>query len=177
MNAFLIFRHFVWSKEERLTLHQFQRQLAILMMFNTYDIEEGEEMEQTHQRQSKRNRHEVPDAHKLMVAPPHAKYYVGKLTYKWDLTASQKYQQLVCSTGCGTKTQIYCACNRYNWICKHCHIIKHVLTAHSGDNGNSSSQNSWKNSRKCVKKTKIQKIPKMKTREPNPQATYGNHTI
>ena len=87
-----------------LPLHQFQRQLAILMMFNTYDVEEGEETKQTQQHQSKRNRREVPDAHKLMVAPPHAKCYVGKPGYKWDLTASQKYQQLACSTGCGTKT-------------------------------------------------------------------------
>ena len=71
------------------------------MMFNTYGIESGRETEESQQRQSKRNRGDVPDKHKLMTAPPHAKRYryKEKHIYKWNLTASQPYQQQVIVIG------------------------------------------------------------------------------
>jgi len=56
VNTFLIFPYFVWSKEERLTLHQFQRQLAVMMIFNPYDTDSGRETEESQQHQRKRNR-------------------------------------------------------------------------------------------------------------------------
>ena len=133
------------------------------MMFNTYDVEEGEETEQTHQRRSKRNRREAPDAHKLMVAPNHAKCYLGKPTYKWDLTVSQKYQQQRCSTGYETKTRTYCHCHQFAWLCKPCHI-KHVLTVHSDDNSDDS--NSTQNSRRLVKSAQ-KKIKKLENQTRN----------
>ena len=104
MNTFLIFQYFVWNNEERLTLHQFQRLLAIMMMFNTYDTNSSQETEESHQHQRKRNRRDVPDAHKLITAPAHTKCYVGKPKYKWDLTASKPYQQRACSAGYGKQT-------------------------------------------------------------------------
>ena len=123
------FWYFVWSKEERLTLHQFWRKLATLMMFNTYDIEGGQKTEETQQHRRKRNRGDITDEHTLITTPPHAKLHEGKPKYKWNFTSKQKYQQLACSAGCKTQTQAYCRCNPYKWICKHCHM-KHVVTVH-----------------------------------------------
>ena len=161
VNTFLIFQYFVWTKEENLNLHQFRRKLAILMMFNTYDVEEGEETEHTHQHRSKRNRRESPYAHDLITAPNQAKCYLGKPTYKWDLTASQKYQQQRCFTGCGNRTRTYFHCNRFASLCKPCHI-KHVLTVHSGDNNSdsNSSQNSPKTVKSAQKQLKYNKTHK-----------------
>ena len=132
-----------------------RRQLPILMMFNRYDLEDGEETEQSQQRQCKRTRREVPDTNKLMIALAHAKCYVGKPTYKLDLTAKQQYQQKACSNGCRIKSQTYCACNWYKWICKHCHV-KHVLTVHNRDNSDSSSQKSGHKDENARKRKKTE---------------------
>ena len=59
------------------------------MIFNTYNVESEREIEESKQRQSKRAREDVADKHKLLVAPRYTKYYEGKPTYKWNLTASQ----------------------------------------------------------------------------------------
>ena len=84
-----------------------------------------------------------------MTAPAHAKRYEGRQKYKWNLTASQKYQQLACSAGCKTQTRTYCRYNRYKWIYKYCHV-KHVVTVLNGNNSDSSGQND-ENTRKRQK--------------------------
>ena len=145
------------------------------MMFNTYDTDSTQDTEESPQHRSKRNRRDVPDAHKLMIAPAHAKCYEGHPKYKWDLTVSQPYQQRACSSkcpaGCTKQTQTYCNCNRYKWVCKYCHV-KHVIAVHDENNSDSSSQNSGEKRWKCTKKTKISKL---KTKKPNPQPNYGIH--
>ena len=116
-------------------------------MFNTYDTDSTQHTDESPQRRSKRNVRDLPDAHKLMIAPQHAKCYEGYPKYKWDLTASQpyQYQQRTCSSKCSAdytkQTRTYCNCNRYKWICKHCHV-KHVISVHNRYNSDSSSQNS-----------------------------------
>ena len=73
VNYFFVLCNFVRKKEERSTLHQLQRKLAITMMYNTYGIEDDTESEDTCVRQSKRNREDKITQHTLLAVPSHAK--------------------------------------------------------------------------------------------------------
>ena len=75
------------------------------MMFNTYDVEDGKESEETQERRSKRNRGDITDQHTLLTVPAYAKCYKGRPVYKWNCTQKAKYRQLACSWVAGNRNK------------------------------------------------------------------------
>ena len=112
VNCYLAFRYFVWKDEDqRMEFMSFRSKFAWALINNEYIASE----EAARTRGKKRNRE---NDHCYVSAPPHAKTWMGT---KWNLSASQRYQQHRCSVpGCNERTRKYCQCSVGVWYCQSC---------------------------------------------------------
>ena len=123
VNCYLIFKYFVWKNEEKLTLHQFRKKLALQLIENIHLTEETEE-----RLVGTRSRSE--NLHEFLTAPKHARKCERRI---WDLTATAPYQQYVCrGVGCKRQVRTYCSCTPGHWLCSSCYS-DHVVEALSAD--------------------------------------------
>jgi hypothetical protein len=127
VNTFLCFRHFVWGKGNAIYFHAFRRALSIEMMLNTYD--EDDRVEDCNNEPRRSPRQTTVNNHQLTTAPLHcAKWNIRD---GWIENCKNPYQQVRCSTKCGTQTRTYCSCDPGTFYCSSCHV-SHVHVVLSG---------------------------------------------
>jgi len=59
----------------------------------------------------------ISSVHMLMTAPNHAKLYRNR---QWTCTTRARFQQYMCTHGCGKKIGTYCTCTPGRWVCCQC---------------------------------------------------------
>jgi hypothetical protein len=110
VNAFLALRYFTFAKGTIAgcpTLIVFRRRLAWQLIRNSWIVAE----------ESVGGLDGMLSVHKLMTAPNHAKSYRNR---QWTCTAAARFQQYMCTHGCGKKIRTYCACTPGRWVCCQC---------------------------------------------------------
>ena len=131
VNAFLCFRHWVWNKVDRMYFHAFRRALSIEMMQNTYDEDGGVVDSNSEPRRSPRQA--TVNNHELTSAPKNCTKW--NVREGWVANCKNPYQQVRCSTGCGTQTRTFCLCDPGTFYCPSCHVlhVHYVLSGGSSD--------------------------------------------
>ena len=107
VNAFLALRYFTFAKGTIAgcpTLVVFRRRLAWQLIRNSWIAAE----------ELVGGLDGTLSVHKLMTAPNHAKFYRN---WQWTCTAAARFQQYMCTHGCGKKIRTYCACTPGRWVC------------------------------------------------------------
>ena len=123
VNIFFAFRYFIWFGEEKITLLQFRRKLALALIDNDYL---KAEMEQDLTSDPARRRSTRNVKHDPRSAPPYASRWNGQ---KWICGSKSKYQQFICrGAGCKAQVRSYCSCDPSRWLCLACHT-DHIVDA------------------------------------------------
>ena len=128
VNVFCAYKYFFWAHNnqseeyEDPTVFSFRNILAEALIENEI-LEKEKSVDDNIKRASKRLKKQSVDVHKLVTAPPFAKYFDGR---SWVCKAGKKYQQYVCrSKDCKIYIRTYCTCSPGVWICQEC-FVRHA---------------------------------------------------
>ena len=128
VNVFCAYKYFFWAHNnqseeyEDTTVFSFRNILAEALIENEI-LEKEKSVDDNIKRASKRLKKQSVDVHKLVTAPPFAKYFDGR---SWVCKAGKKYQQYVCrSKDCKIYIRTYCTCSPGVWICQEC-FVRHA---------------------------------------------------